>query len=91
MCNESLCKSQRARRTQTQDPCKALPWAPRSCELLDVMEVKKPGIARCFAVTQLCTTFVDQHLSRMLVANFPRMNCRVPADDHRISGQSVSS
>ena len=65
--------------------------APRLCQLLDVMEVKKLGIARCFAVTQLCTTFVDQHLSRMLVANFPRMNCRVPVDDHRISGQSVSS
>ena len=68
-------------------PCKALPWAPRLCELLDVMEVKKPGISRCFAATQLCTPF-DQHLSRILAANFPKMNCKVLlADDNRIPGQ----
>lgn len=67
-------------------------WAPRLCQLLDVMEVKKPAISRCFAATQLCTPFVvDQHLSRILAAIFPRMNCEVPADDYTIPDQSVSS
>ena len=59
--------------SQTQEPyMEPTMDTPRLWQLLDVMEDKKP--------TQLCTPFrvvVDQHLSCMLAAIYPRVNCEV--------------